>query len=350
MCQCDPGFGGADCSYRTCRAEGASVNCSGVGHCSVPLGNVCLCPPGRGGAHCSQDACPAGCVAPRGHCLQGKCHCAVGWSGPECETPTCDKACSGHGVCTLAGCRCDDGWSGQDCSQRQCPQNCSSSLGQGRCHNGRCVCAAGFTGRLCNATCGADESDPSKPLCSGRGVCTSRRQCQCEPGYTGEWCERRTCLMGCSGRGLCHDGRCVCAVGFGGPDCAMTTVPSPRDCSTGCVHICASQCAKAAAHADSNEPDLYSSAGATGDCFTTCRRKCANACRSSSGQRGHWVVQKNHLLGSAGLLGPYQSEQQGKWEAPTIDYTWALAATAALGMRVPTAAALPEFDRWSARK
>ena len=131
VCKCDDGFGGNDCSQRVCAAAGAAKNCSGVGFCSVALGNICLCPRGRGGADCSEPACASSCVAPRGRCVDGKCHCAVGWSGPSCETPTCDKACSGHGTCTTGGCRCEDGWFGQDCSQQRCPNDCFASRGQG---------------------------------------------------------------------------------------------------------------------------------------------------------------------------------------------------------------------------
>ena len=335
-CQCAPGFGGADCSVRVCAAPGATANCSGVGYCSVAIGNVCLCPEGLGGADCSQPACPPGCAAPRGQCRQGKCLCAVGWFGPACDRPMCDKACSGHGVCTLSGCRCDAGWNGQDCSQRDCGDHrCHADQRQGRCLNGQCVCALGFSGPACNSTCGADEAAPGQPLCSAHGVCSAARRCLCEPGYAGVRCERRTCLMGCSGRGLCHDGSCVCALGFGGPDCATTTVPSARDCATGCVHLCAKRCAEAP------EGD-----GGGGSCFVRCRRQCAQSCQVASGQRAHWAAGAAQLLGPEGLLGPVRSEIGGLWEAPTADYTWAVAASAALGLRVPLAAALPNYDRW----
>ena len=150
--------------------------------------------------------------------------------------------------------------------------------------------------------------------------------------------------MGCSDHGLCHDGRCICAIGFGGPDCATTTVPSPRDCSTGCVHLCASRCADR-----SLLPNAATDDGAAGSCFPSCRHRCAASCEASSGQRRHWVAQREQLLGPRGLLGPYKSEADGMWEAPTADYTAGLMASRTLGLAIPMAAALPPFDRWSFR-
>ena len=340
-CTCDEGYTGDDCSVPYCPR-----NCSGVGHCSVALGHVCVCPPGRTGVDCGLPACPAGCDAPRGMCTkEGRCLCAVGWSGPACDVPTCDKACSRHGECTLHGCVCHEGWYGQDCAARRCAHGCFAHRGQGACHDGRCVCALGFSGVACNHTCGGGTN--ASLHCSGHGRCVDGAVCECEPGYGGAACERRTCLMGCSGQGLCHDGTCICAVGFGGRDCAVTTVPSPHDCSTGCVHLCASRCAAASVAAAAFPAHGAVSARAaaeigaelaadgvahrpslTGDaeCFTTCRRKCAAACHSPTAQRTLWAT--------------------GRRLPPTAEIGGGVAASAALGLRVPTAEALPQYDRW----
>ena len=274
--------------------------------CSPSLGYRCLCPPGHGGADCSA-ACPVECAAPRGRCVAGRCLCSVGWSGPGCDRPVCDKACSNHGTCTREGCRCDQGWDGQDCALRSCEHGCFAALGQGTCYGGRCVCAVGFSGPACNVTCGA----VGGVVCSDRGFCGRGRTCECDPGYTGAHCEQRTCLMGCSGHGLCHDGTCVCALGYGGRDCATSTVPSPDDCSTGCVHICASRCSSSDPTTQAREPG----------CFTACRKRCFGACHSHSSQRQLWA--------------------EGRQWLPTEAMGASRMASKALGLPLPTAASLP---------
>lgn len=133
---------------------------------------------------------------------------------------------------------------------------------------------------------------------------------------------------------MCLDGRCMCALGYGGLDCATITVPTMRDCSTGCVHTCAARCSKAA-----------EGVGDSG-CFVGCREKCASSCEKATGQRSHWVAQKAELLGPGGLLSAHRSEIglqpfHGGWEAPTADYTMGLMASSAIGLDVPTAAAHP---------
>lgn len=56
----------------------------------------------------------------RGVCVQGECHCFVGWGGPGCESPraSCMDQCSGHGafLADTGTCSCDPNWTGHDCS------------------------------------------------------------------------------------------------------------------------------------------------------------------------------------------------------------------------------------------
>ncbi|CAI5793784.1 teneurin-1-like, partial [Podarcis lilfordi] len=55
-----------------------------------------------------------------GVCVQGECHCSMGWGGVSCETslPICQEQCSGHGSFLLdtGVCNCDPKWTGSDCS------------------------------------------------------------------------------------------------------------------------------------------------------------------------------------------------------------------------------------------
>ena len=65
--------------------------------------------------------------------------------------------------------------------------------------------------------------------CSDRGACQRGRNggaafCNCDPHYLGRACERHdghSCWNGCSGRGECVDGFCVCTPPYYGPGCAL---------------------------------------------------------------------------------------------------------------------------------
>lgn len=63
----------------------------------------------------------------RGVCVQGECHCFVGWGGPGCESPraSCMDQCSGHGafLADTGTCSCDPNWTGHDCSTGKCFHN-----------------------------------------------------------------------------------------------------------------------------------------------------------------------------------------------------------------------------------
>ena len=137
---------------------------------------------------------------------------------------------------------------------------------------------------------------------------------------------------------LPKDGTCVCALGYAGPDCAETTAPNSRDCGTGCVHLCATQCALA----NANGGPGPSSSGGTGGgtaaayaalalgqvngeaagvgCFAQCRKRCVGACASFSGQRALWA--------------------SGRRRSPSADLSAKAQATRALGLSAPSAATL----------
>jgi len=86
--------------------------------------------------------------------------------------------------------------------------------------------------------------------CSGRGACDAASgRCSCFDGFSGEACQRTTCMNDCSGHGVCQSLQhfateglttyggydvnmqmgCKCDDGFRGPDCSLIECPSGDD-------------------------------------------------------------------------------------------------------------------------
>uniref|UniRef100_A0A803TF16 Teneurin transmembrane protein 1 n=1 Tax=Anolis carolinensis TaxID=28377 RepID=A0A803TF16_ANOCA len=241
-CHCFPGFLGPDCARDSC-----PVLCSGNGEyekghcvcrngwkgpeCDVPeeqcidptcfghgtcIMGICICVPGYKGEICEEGqyiyfSCPFvplnstkfdmtldDCLDPmcsgHGVCVQGECHCSMGWGGVNCETslPVCQEQCSGHGTFLLDSgmCQCEEGWIGPTYG---CPGLC---YGNGRCtldQNGwHCVCQVGWSGMGCNVVMemmcgdGTDNdgdglTDCIDPDCCQQSTCYASPLCQGSP-------------------------------------------------------------------------------------------------------------------------------------------------------------------------
>ncbi|GMT19586.1 hypothetical protein PFISCL1PPCAC_10883, partial [Pristionchus fissidentatus] len=96
---------------------------------------------------------------------------------------SCEGDCNGKGECMGGGrCRCENGYTGDNCEIPTCPVQCS---GKGIAVNGKCVCDPGFKGVDCSLLSSWCET----PDCNGNGVCTLEGKCECRRGWTGRDCE-----------------------------------------------------------------------------------------------------------------------------------------------------------------
>ncbi|GLD59521.1 tenascin-like protein [Lates japonicus] len=184
----------------------------------------CVCDPGFTGPDCSQRGCPDNCNN-RGRCVNGRCVCNSGFTGPSCLDESCPGNCNKRGRCVNGQCVCNPGFTGPDCSKKACPNNCND---RGRCVNGKCVCDSGFTGADCS-----ENSCPGN--CNNKGRCVNG-QCVCNPGFTGPDCSNRACPDNCNNRGRCVDGKCVCDSGFTGADCSQIACPGNCNSRGRCIN------------------------------------------------------------------------------------------------------------------
>ncbi|KAJ7424510.1 hypothetical protein WISP_28334 [Willisornis vidua] len=215
------------------------------GRCIAP--NTCQCEPGWGGPNCSSACdsdhwgphCSSRCQCKNGalcNPITGACHCTSGFKGWRCEE------------------RCDPGTYGNDCHQK-----CQCQNGATCDHvTGECRCPPGYTGALCQDECPVGSYGV---LCAETCKCVNGGKCYhisgaclCEPGYTGEHCETRLCPEGiyglkCDKKCPCHmpntwschpmSGECSCKPGWSGLYCNETC--SPGFYGESCQQICSCQ-------------------------------------------------------------------------------------------------------------
>ncbi|XP_063380055.1 teneurin-m isoform X4 [Cydia fagiglandana] len=219
-CQCQPGFGGDDCSESVC-----PVLCSQRGEY---INGECQCNPGWKGKECSlrHDECEVPDCNGHGHCVNGKCSCVRGYKGKFCAEVDCPHpTCSGHGFCIEGACVCKKGWKGLDCATMdkdalQCLPDCSGH-GTFDVDTQTCTCHARWSGEDCSKeVCDLD--------CGPHGRCVGE-SCVCDPGWTGEFCTSKLCDARCSDHGQCKNGTCLCVSGWNGRHCTLEGCP--RGCA-----------------------------------------------------------------------------------------------------------------------
>lgn len=116
-----------------------------------------------------------------------------------------------------------------------------------------CMCAAGYSGSLCETNlCDAVR-------CQNNGVCQvdgSTPQCRCLPGTSGPFCEQVTCNPTCEQGGLCILSSgvpiCLCPPGLAGVNCNV------RDMCTASPEICSYYGAQARCQTDARSFTLVS--------------------------------------------------------------------------------------------
>ncbi|KAK9876572.1 hypothetical protein WA026_013952 [Henosepilachna vigintioctopunctata] len=216
-CQCNPGFGGDDCSESVC-----PVLCSQRGEY---INGECQCNPGWKGKECQlrHDECEVPDCNGHGHCANGKCNCIRGYKGKYCEAADCPHPnCSGHGYCVEGSCICKKGWKGPDCAQMdkealQCLPDCSGH-GNFDLDSQTCTCEPRWSGEDCSKElCDLD--------CGNHGHCVSDA-CQCDQGWTGESCNVKQCDTRCNEHGQCKNGTCLCVSGWNGKHCTLEGCPN----------------------------------------------------------------------------------------------------------------------------
>ncbi|XP_037651411.1 tenascin-like [Sebastes umbrosus] len=210
---------GAGCSIKP-KTDECPNECSDQGRC---VDGKCVCFPGFSGPDCSESNCPGNCND-NGRCVNGQCVCDPGFAGVDCSQRGCPDNCNDHGRCVNGKCVCDSGFAGPSCSDKSCPGNCNN---RGRCVNGQCVCNPGFTGTDCS-----EKSCPGN--CNNKGRCVNG-QCACNPGFTGPDCSKRACPDNCNNRGRCVNGKCVCDSSFTGADCSEDSCPGNCNNKGRCV-------------------------------------------------------------------------------------------------------------------
>ncbi|KAJ0179603.1 hypothetical protein K1T71_005315 [Dendrolimus kikuchii] len=219
-CQCQPGFGGDDCSKSVC-----PVLCSQRGEY---INGECQCNPGWKGKECSlrHDECEVPDCNGHGHCVNGKCSCVMGYKGKFCAEVDCPHpTCSGHGFCIEGSCVCKKGWKGLDCATMdkdalQCLPDCSGH-GTFDVDTQTCTCHLRWSGEDCSKeVCDLD--------CGPHGRCVGE-SCVCDPSWTGEFCTSKLCDSRCSDHGQCKNGTCLCVSGWNGRHCTLEGCP--RGCA-----------------------------------------------------------------------------------------------------------------------
>ena len=236
--------------------------CQNSGTCNTVNG-TCTCKPGYTGTQCETPTCASPCLN-KGKCSSpNTCTCPATYTGPQCQTAVCTSRCLNGGTCTSPDkCTCADGWEGLQCEIAKCTSEC---FNEGKCSSpNKCTCPATYTGAQC-------QTPVCNPSCLNWGTCTSPNTCTCQPGYEGKQCETPVCENKCLNGGSCTGPNwCSCTWGYTGAQCETP------ECRRPCLNsgTCTS-------------PDTCTCPpGWGGDDCGTCTKACLNGgeCSSDSGE------------------------------------------------------------------
>jgi hypothetical protein len=208
--------------------------------------DTCDCTIGWTGSNCEIPTCQnklstdsSVCNYQNGTCTSpDNCECNDGWQGDECEIVDCDNLCNNHQTCVFNGievlCICEDGWSGATCQIPVCDEDCNSTYHKTCYYPNQCICENDYY--LYNDTC--------IPVCTTCdqtvGICTGPHTCECpESGFDdtngdGSLCTP-ICAPECNETEQCvyngESNECVCKYGY-------TLNNETEICETNCTGGC----------------------------------------------------------------------------------------------------------------
>ncbi|EGV92915.1 Multiple epidermal growth factor-like domains 10 [Cricetulus griseus] len=297
-CQCEPGWGGTNCSS-ACDGDHWGPHCSSRCQCK----NRALCNPITGACHCAAgyrgwtvvNRAPTVMTVTKDVSARMEQHATTSLGNADVHRDTLEPCVRTNvllgpmefavrrpaGVLTegsvitchpMSGeCGCKPGWSGLYCNEtcspgfygEACQQICSCQNGAD-CDSvtGRCACAPGFKGIDCSTPCPLGSygiNCSSHCGCKNDAVCSPvDGSCICKAGWHGVDCSIR-CPSGtwgfgcnltcqCLNGGACNtlDGTCTCAPGWRGKKCELP-------CQDGTYGLnCAERCD--CSHADGCHP------------------------------------------------------------------------------------------------
>ncbi|MES2622501.1 MAG: hypothetical protein V4615_16740 [Bacteroidota bacterium] len=114
---------------------------------------------------CKVDKCKDVNCQNGGICNEGKCFCASGFKGTNCQTQInpCDTiTCLNGGVCVTGNCNCPTRFTGIHCEVYTNPCDTTPCFNGGICVSGNCNCAPHFSGDSCTV-----QEIPSKMYITG---------------------------------------------------------------------------------------------------------------------------------------------------------------------------------------